>query len=76
MRSLPGMASFNGDFVAPPAQRRRDIEGIVGQWRRMQAGARRRTDPALLFNADGSIRLDAINRLLSEQNRRPIRLNE
>jgi hypothetical protein len=76
MRSLPGMQGFNGDFVALPAQRRRDIEAIVGAWRRMQATGRRRTDAALLFNPNGSIKLDVVNRLLSQQDRRPVRLNE
>jgi 1-acyl-sn-glycerol-3-phosphate acyltransferase len=76
MRSVPGMSAFTGDFVAPPAQRRNDILGIVNTWRRMQASGRRRTDAALLLDASGSIRLDIVNRLLAQQDRRPVRLNE
>ena len=76
MRSLPGMSGFRGNFVAAPAERRSDIQGVVDTWRRAQAGSRRRTDAALLLNSDGSIKLEVVNRLLQAQDRRPVRLNE
>jgi hypothetical protein len=76
MRSQPGFAAFEGDFVAAPAQRRRDIERIVNAWRQAQAGRRRRNDPALLLTPDGSFNLAAVTRLLAQQDRRPVRLNE
>jgi len=76
MRSQPGFSGFQGDFVAPPVQRRRDIERIVNAWRQRQAGSGRRTDAALLLRADGSFNLEAVKRLLAQQDRRPLRLNE
>lgn len=76
MRSMPGMAGFRGDFVAPPDVRRKDIQSIVKLWRAAQTGPHRRTDAALLLNPDGSVRMDVVGRLLQQQDRRPVRLNE
>jgi hypothetical protein len=76
MRSLPGMAAFNGDFLAPPNQRRADVARILDLWRRAQASGSRHTEAALLLNPDGTFKLDVINRLIREQDARPVNLNE
>ncbi|HEV2985424.1 MAG TPA: multiheme c-type cytochrome [Vicinamibacterales bacterium] len=76
MRSLPGLADFKGDFLAPASQRRADVARILDMWRRAQASGNRRTDAALLLNPDGSFKLDIINRLVREQDTRAVNLNE
>jgi len=76
MRSLPGMSTFRGDFLASAPKRRQDIQAIADAWRGRRSGSAGRIDPALLFNTDGSVRLDVVNRLLQAQDRHPMRLNE
>jgi hypothetical protein len=76
MRSLPGLSGFNGDFLAPASQRRVEVARILDMWRRAQASANRRTNAALLLNPDGSFKVDIINRLVREQDTRPVNLNE
>ena len=75
-RTLPGLADFKGDFLAPRNERRADVARILDMWRRAQASTKRRTDPALLLNPDGSFKVDIINRLIREQDNRPVNLNE
>jgi hypothetical protein len=76
MRSMPGFGAFKGDFLAPPAQRRGDIAGILRQWKpAWTAGSHTNVD-GLLLNPDGSFRLEIVQRLLAERNNRPVALAE
>jgi hypothetical protein len=74
-RTVPGFENFRGDFLAPPATRQRDVAQIIRSWRSMGT-SRRRTDAELLFNPDGSVKLEIVQRLLLVRNHRPVSLNE
>ena len=77
MRTIPGFEGFRGDFLAPPQTRRTDVAQVMRAWRGSNAATpSRRLDSALLFNPDGSIKVEVIQRLLALRNNRPVSLNE
>ncbi len=76
MRSLPGFATFAGDFLASPAQRQSDIAGILRQWNVGWSARPLHTSDELLLNSDGSFRLAITQRLLAERDNRPVALAE
>jgi hypothetical protein len=76
LRSLPGFDGFQSDFLAPSSERIGDTVRALDQWRRTLRPGDRRTDPALLLDAAGSPRMDAIIRLGLQRNDRPVVLRE
>jgi hypothetical protein len=76
LRSLPGFDGFQYDFLAPSRERIGDTVRVLDYWRRTLRPGDRRTDPALLFDAAGSPRMDMIIRLGLQRNDRPVVLRE
>jgi hypothetical protein len=72
LRTLPGFDAFEYDFLAPPPQRVGDTLRAVDHWRKTVRPQDRRTDPALLIDASGSPRMDAIVRLGLQRDDRPV----
>jgi hypothetical protein len=76
LRSLPGFPAFTYDFLAPSTERVASVAGILDAWQRGRRPAGMRTDRALLFNADGSLNGDVVNRLLRQRDNRRVSLRE
>ena len=76
LRALPGFASLEYDFVAPSAARRDAQRRTMSLWDRVRSGPNRRSDPQLLFDARGALRVDEMLRLLGGRNNRRILLRE
>jgi hypothetical protein len=76
LHSLPGFAGFQYDFLAPSAEHLQDTLRALDYWRTTRPPGGARTDPALLFDAAGSPRVDAIVRLGLQRNDRPGVLRE
>jgi hypothetical protein len=74
LKTLPGFATFPYDFVAPQGDRYQAQIKTMATWDRTRAT--RRTDRSLLFNADGSVNVDDVRRLLRERNTRRVLLRE
>jgi hypothetical protein len=71
LRTLPGFAAFQFDFVAPPRARAAARVRALEIWRDTR-GARRDTDPALLFAPDGTFNAPVIDRLRRERDNRRV----
>jgi hypothetical protein len=76
LRSLPGLAQFEYDFVAPPEGRSADAARALAMWQAARGRRDRPTKRELLFNADGSMRTDDVGRLLRQRDHRPVLLRE
>ena len=76
LRSLPGFDGFQYDFLAPSAEHLQDTLRALDHWRTTRPPGGARTDPALLLDAAGSPRMDAIIRLGLQRNDRPVVLRE
>ncbi|MCY4508501.1 MAG: C cytochrome precursor, partial [Acidobacteria bacterium] len=75
LRSLPGYANLDYDFVGP-RQARVDTAGrVLREWRASPA-ARLRREPELLVDPRGELRVDAMRRLFDARDRRPLFLRE
>ena len=75
LRSLPGYADLEFDFVAPEQARVDTAVRILSAWRASPA-SRLRRDPELLVDADGELRVAAMRRLFDQRDRRPLFLRE
>jgi len=75
LRSLPGYASLEYDFVAPEQERVQVAVRVLREWRASSA-SRQRREPELLVDADGALRVDAMRRLFEQRDRRPLFLRE
>ena len=76
LRSLPGLADFEYDFAAPPDGRSADGARALALWQAARGRRDRPTERALLFNQDGSMRIDDVGRLLRQRDNRPLLLRE
>ena len=76
LRTLPGLEGFQYDFLAPPADRLGITLRVLDQASRMVQPGKGRTDAALLLDAAGSPRMDAIVKLGLQRNDRPVVLRE
>ena len=72
LETLPGFGTFRFDFAAPPQARAAGRVRALEIWRDVQAGARRDTNPALLFTAGGTFNAPVIDRLRRERNTRRV----
>lgn len=75
LRTLPGFETFEDHAVGSKAAQRADVVKALDLWRRRRT-TKGRIDSTLLFNADGSFRIDTVQRLVAARDQRPIRLNE
>ena len=75
LRTLPGFADFDYDFVAPPRQQFADAVKALTLWRRAPR-VNERTAPALLISSDGNLNMDVVRRLLRQRDARPVLLRE
>jgi len=75
LRSLPGFGGFSYDFTGTPQLRSAGVTKVMDVWRRSGSFAPARTAPALLLDADGSMKPD-VTRLLRQRDHRRIDLRE
>ena len=75
LRSLPGHASFDYDFVAPANERIATVVPVIQSWRDSPVALERR-DPQLLRDASGALRIDRMRRLFDQRDTRPLFLRE
>jgi len=73
--TLPGFAGLQYDFVGTPAERRQAQLRTMSTWDRSR-GPGVRGIPELLFNADGTVSVDSVLRLLKARNARRVRMRE
>jgi hypothetical protein len=72
LRTLPGFDSFQFDFVASPERRVAARTAAMDQWRQANELKRRRVEPALLINPDGTFETTAVDRLRRQRNNRRV----
>ena len=75
LRSVPGYAGLDYDFVAPEQERVEAAVRVLREWRASPAAHLRR-EPELLVDANGELRVDAMRRLFEQRDRRPLFLRE
>ena len=75
LRSLPGYANLDYDFVGPRQARVDTAVRVLREWRASPA-ARLRREPELLVDPRGELRVDAMRRLFDARDRRPLFLRE
>jgi hypothetical protein len=77
LRSLPGFAELDYDFVGPEDARMRARDRVVETWkRRTEELAEPPTGEALLLDEAGGLREDSLRELLSRRDDRVIELDE
>ena len=75
LRSLPGYANLDFDFVGPRQARIDAAVALLRNWRASSASTTRR-DPELLIDDNGELRLDLMRQLFDRRNRRGLFLRE
>ena len=75
LRTLPGYAGFEYDYVAPADDRIATVVPVIRNWREGPLAGERR-DPQLLFDASGALRVDLMRRLFDQRDIRPLFLRE
>lgn len=75
LRSLPGYADLQYDFVGPERERVDTAVRVLRAWQ-ASAASRHRTEPELLVDADGEMRVEAMRRLFDQRDQRPLFLRE
>jgi hypothetical protein len=76
MRTLPGLSAFEYDFLASPEQRLESQRKALETWRLARSAADQRDNVQLLFDPEGTLKTDVVNRLVRERNNRPVHLRE
>ena len=75
LRSLPGYSSFQYDYVATQQERVETVVPIIQAWQASEL-ARRRREPELLVDPDGTLRTDLMRRLFDQRDTRRLFLRE
>ena len=75
LRTLPGYAGVDYDYVAGRQERVAAALPILQAWRNGPL-ARRRREPELLVDAEGRLRIDEFRRILLQRDNRPLFLRE
>ena len=75
LRSLPGYANLDFDFVGPRQARIDAAVALLRNWR-ASSGSTTRRDPELLIDDNGELRLDLMRQLFDRRNRRGLFLRE
>ena len=73
---VPGFASFQYDYLAPPAERRRAVSRAMHLWKLPSDTPWRGDGGRVLIRPDGTLRSDQAGRLLDSRDQRPIYLVE
>ncbi len=76
LKSLPGFADFDFDFVGPENERAKAPGRALKLWKSLPAPAPSKKEPATLMNQDGSWREDVVDQLQADRDNRPVRLRE
>ena len=76
LRALPGFGALEYDFVAPVPVRNAAQRMTMSLWDRVRSGPNPRSDPQLLLDAKGGLRVDEVLRLLRDRNTRRVLLRE
>jgi hypothetical protein len=75
LKSYPGFANFEYDYIGPEQERKQAVDSALRQWRVIRpTGAA--WDPATLIDAGGELDTQRARRLLRLRNNRPIALPE
>lgn len=75
LRTKPGFADIDYDFIGPEAERRPARDRVWQTWANRPPTARH-TAPELLIDADSGLQFESLNRLLEQRNDRPVDLLE
>jgi hypothetical protein len=75
LRSTPGFDRFPYDFTAPHAERIKAAERAMNDWKAREPRDRR-TNPELLFDSSGNLKLDVVSRLVQSRDNRAVYLRE
>jgi hypothetical protein len=75
LRSLPGYSNFQYDYVATQQERVETVVPIIQAWQASEL-ARRRREPELLVDPDGTLRTDLMRRLFDQRDTRRLFLRE
>ena len=73
LESLTPATPLAGDFLSPPVQRQADAADALAQWRRSGPAG---PQPRLLIRSDGTLDVQALQRLLAQRDNRPVSLDE
>ena len=76
LRSLPGFATFDADFIAGPRVRRQVQLAGMRQWDATRGPDREAFGANVLLGSDGSLLVDQMLRLLKQRNHRRMLLRE
>ena len=76
IRTLPGFTPFDYDFVDGPRARRDAQLRAMAIWDRERSRAPARSEPGLLVDASGNLRIEAVLRILKERDDRRMLLRE
>ena len=75
IKRLPGFDGLTYDFIAPSEERKLAEKWVVDRWLE-QGNAPPAESPQLLIHQDGTLMVDEIRRLLTEQDQAPLQLFE
>ncbi|MFT5442255.1 MAG: hypothetical protein ACI8W3_001297 [Myxococcota bacterium] len=76
IRSLPGFAGFEYDFVAEPQALGAKQAEAIERWKRAMAGKPNQHGPHLLQNANGDMDQSTLNRIFKMRDHQAIRISE
>jgi nitrate/TMAO reductase-like tetraheme cytochrome c subunit len=76
LRTAPGFQGFEYEFTATRASRLAAASRAMNIWKALRRESGARTDRELLFDADGNVRLDTVNRLVRGRDTRRVFLRE
>ena len=76
LRSLPGIAPYGYDALAPAAERRAAGGRALESWRGARGGSSREAAPHLLLDPSGQPMREEFSRLLRERDQRRILIAE
>lgn len=76
LRRTPGFRNFAYEFTAPHGNRLAAATRAMNIWKELRRQSGPRTDPQLLLDAAGNVRLDTVNRLVRGRDNRRVFLRE
>lgn len=76
LRTAPGFQDFAYEFTAPRGNRLAAATGAMNIWKESRRKSGGRTDPQLLLDAGGNVKLDTVNRLVRGRQNRLVFLRE
>ena len=76
LRSIPGFADFDADFLASPDVRQQAVQQAIQRWQRRLRPPLTRHGPAVLVDQQGNLLIDQIQQMVSRRNDRPVSIRE